>query len=57
MLFFLGQYYTPLSGAGVVVTEDISSPFVLGVRREVLALVDELVPCGCRPGRVGNGIT
>ena len=43
MLFFLGQYYTPLSGAGVVVTEDISSPFVLGVRREVLALVDELV--------------
>ena len=48
LLFLLGQYYAPLSRAGVVVIEEISSLFVLGVRRVVRrlvhkTLVDELI--------------
>ena len=48
LLFFLGQYYAPLSRAGVVVIEEVSSLFVLGVRRVVRrlvrkTLVDELI--------------
>ena len=39
LLFLLGQYHAPLSRAGVVVIEEISSLFVLGVRRVVRRLV------------------
>ena len=50
LLFFLGQYYAPLSRAGVVVIEEVSSLFVLGVRRVVRrlvrkTLVDDLIWC------------
>ena len=49
LLFFLGQYYAPLSRAGVVV-EEVSSLFVFGVRRVVRrlvrkTLVDDLIWC------------